>query len=165
VNTLRKAMMAIGGLTALILIMELAIPKTTHALVATFVEIVPNATTHVGQTQSQLVNLYCGTVCYHLSSDGTLSTSAFQVPAGQSLVITDWEWQLYFGPPNVYYCANVMINGRPEHPLMTSCALSDSTGTSAGKEHLTTGIVVASGFAIDGNDSHFFLQGYLVPNQ
>jgi hypothetical protein len=40
VNTLRKAMIAIGGITALVLVMALAVPKTTHAVIATFVQVV-----------------------------------------------------------------------------------------------------------------------------
>jgi hypothetical protein len=39
-NTLRKAMMAIGGITALVFIISLAAPKTTHAVIATFVQVV-----------------------------------------------------------------------------------------------------------------------------
>jgi hypothetical protein len=40
VNTVRKAMMAIGGITALVFIISLAAPKTTHAVIATFVQVV-----------------------------------------------------------------------------------------------------------------------------
>ena len=159
-----KMLSVILGAAFLLILGAMFGPRTAHALVATLVQIVPNATTHVGQTQSQLVNLYCATVCRQRFTDGTSSTSLFEVPVGQSLVITDWEWQLSFGSPNVYNCASVFINGLAR-TLMTSCALSDSTGTSAGKEHLTTGVVLASGFGLVGNDSFFFLQGYLVPNQ
>jgi hypothetical protein len=104
-NALRKTMMAIGGITALVLVMALAVPKTTHAVIATFVQVVnapsqpvPVANgTDAGGNLLPLQNRDIDTSSRHavqLSATATIAPGNqegrnvfFQVPAGKRLVI------------------------------------------------------------------------------
>jgi hypothetical protein len=118
VNTLRKAMMAIGGITALVFIISLAAPKTTHAVIATFVQVVnapsqpvpvANGTDANGVLPLQnrdidngprnaiqlggRVDVSPGAVSYFSSL--TFGGATFQVPSGKRLVIEHASGTIY----------------------------------------------------------------------
>jgi hypothetical protein len=153
-------------------------PPTAHALVATLVQIVPGASTHVGTTESQLVSLVCNLgaipsgggesgTCEAVDPTGGVSGSSYQVPTGSTLIITDYEWQqtLNLSPtssglttPGTYLCDNFLqFKATSLFPIpiallpQQSCALADKSGLAYGREHFTTGIRVASGIEVFDN--------------
>ena len=193
----KQAMTVLGILVVITAIVALVTPKTAHAIVATMVEIVPGGTTHVGTTESNLVSLVCNLgaiprggglsgTCEAVDATGEVSGTAYQVPTGSTLIVTDYEWQLTLPDdpngccrattPDTYVCDFFYTAGGSGIALVIvpllrqqSCALTDSKGLDYGREHFTTGIRVASGVIVYDNLAGLSigsaaLQGYLVPN-
>jgi hypothetical protein len=169
---LKQALGGLGALTVLAVIVAFIAPKTAHALAAALVQIVPGTTTHVGQNESQLVSLTCQPLtnyCSAVDASGNVSTSAYVVPAGYTLIITDYQAILYFpGDPNKEI-GDFLLNQSTGNALILTVALTDTAAVGYGHEHLASGVRVASGVtladfdAISGQTSAF-AQGYLVPN-
>jgi hypothetical protein len=144
-------------------------------VVATLVQIVPGSTTHVGQNESQLVSLFCGvgsSSCLPMDSSGLISLTPYVVPAGYTLVITDYEWDIFGAPAQVKACDEidvvVGVSTRPLQPI-GSCAVTTAGGEAYRGEHYTSGLRVASGIPIHDSDAaagigSADIQGYLVPN-
>jgi hypothetical protein len=168
---LKQAFAVTGALFVLALALAFIAPQRVQAVAAAFVQIVPGGATHVGQYESNLVSLVCqggADDCSQAALDRTLVAN-YTVPAGYTLVITDYEW-LWDSPPftaNVTVCdsfftANVVTP-------VESCALTDSNGVAGGREHLTAGVRVVSGSYVgdifaSGSRGLAWIQGYLVPN-
>jgi hypothetical protein len=92
---LKETLGILGALVIVALIVAFVAPKRTHAVVATLVQILPGTTTHVGQNQSQLVSLFCPTnfsYCLELSGKGGYSFTAYAVPSGYTLIVTDYQF-------------------------------------------------------------------------
>jgi hypothetical protein len=122
----------------------------------------PSATTHVLQNASQLVQFTVFTNGFiQTSNTGAPASVFFTVPAGQVLILTDYEWQINGSTPNAVLCSLLELGSGFG---LKSCAISDSNGNAAGSEHLTTGIVIGPGqmpAATTGGTA----QGYLIANQ
>ena len=169
----KRLLMVAGAVAFAGMVGAMIDPKGAHALVAAMVQIVPGATTHVGQVESQIVMLECNAGdCRRLFSDGTIDTQPYIVPAGFSLVVTDWEFQQSSSPAGQFTCrklfaTNNAVISKPPLDLFfpESCAVADSVGFAAGETHLTTGMVVGSGMTVISGFESATFQGYLVPNQ
>lgn len=150
------------------------VPRTVHAVVATLVQIVPGATTHIGQNESRLVSLTCNlsqSTCVAIDSTGVQGSTNYVVPAGYTLVITDYEWnQEVGGTAGREVCDQlaVLIDGFPQ-TLTLTCTTAGATGLGYRADHFTTGIRLASGLSVfdvgaNNGQAIAFIQGYLVPN-
>jgi len=168
-------MVVLGTFTTIALLIAVLAPKSARAVVAALVQIVPGTTTHMGQNESQLVNLFCGVNlidCFSLDSSGSLAPTNYVVPAGYTLVITDYEWNLNGAPGQVQACDGLdVIVGVSIASLLPvgSCTITTAGGDAYRAEHYTSGIRVVSGAHIrDSNAAAGIgsadIQGYLVPN-
>jgi len=175
-NMRRKVLTALGGIFLAALFLAALAPKATRAVAAALVQIVPGTATHMGQNESRIVSLFCeagNSFCNAVDASGTMSTSPYVVPAGFTLVITDYEFKYsaasssdagQFRCDEFYNVSNVLT-----FLPIASCALVDTAGFVYGKEHFTTGIRVGSGVTVADFDAASRLgfaamQGYLVPN-
>jgi hypothetical protein len=172
-NHVRKAFSVLGGIFLAGLLLAAFVPKATRGVAAALVQIVPGATTHIGQNESRMVSLYCssGTVCNSVDSSGNVASAAYQVPAGFTLIITDFEYKVFLPSEGGHFLCDTFYNVFGILPFLNvpSCGLADSSGQVYGKEHFTTGIRVGSGvtiadFAAANGEGFADLQGYLVPN-
>jgi hypothetical protein len=102
-NLSRKSFIAFGGVAAAALMLSLSSPHTVHALDAlgttlvritntaaapAVVEEVPHSASHLVTLVGYVVSPSYGEPLETLATNGTVSSSAFVVPAGQSFVIT-----------------------------------------------------------------------------
>ena len=172
---LKEMLGVLGGLVVIAVIGAFVAPKTTHAVVAALVQIVPGTTTHVGQNESQLVSLVCelGTDdCVAVDPEGKLSSTGYVVPSGYTLIVTDWQWEVTGATPGVRWADHLFtINnlGLPLGTLANSYATPDQNGATYAHERFATGIRVGSGVTMadgraDDGTGDAFIQGYLVPN-
>jgi hypothetical protein len=170
---LKQAMAVLGTVATVAILAAVISPKSARAVVATLVQIVPGSTTHVGQNEGQLVSLLCGTsatpYCVALDPTGTPASTAYVVPSGYTLIVTDWEWTGNGGAPAGQLTVNFLRNVTGGF-LVYSAALVTTVGTPAyDHEHYGTGIRVGSGVTIEDflaaiGDGQGLVQGYLVPN-
>lgn len=170
---LKQALALLGAVVVLAAIAALA-PKTARGVVAALVQIVPGTATHIGQNESRMVSLYCSVnnaFCNSVDSSGNIASAAYQVPAGFTLIITDYEYKVVLASTASQFLCDTFFNISTgmEFLNVPSCALADSTGQVYGKEHFTTGVRVGSGvtvadFAAANREGFANLQGYLVPN-
>jgi hypothetical protein len=171
---LKQAWGGLGALTVFGVVVAFVAPKTAHALAAALVQIVPGTTTHVGQSESQLVSLIClqhHLYCSAIDAEGNISTSAYVVPAGYTLIITDYQSNMSDPDnPNQEFSDFLLNqNANPTNKtLIFTQGLSDKYGTAYGHEHLVSGVRLASGGTPMDADAIgqtlAFAQGYLVPN-
>jgi hypothetical protein len=175
---LKRAWTVFATLVVVTLLVAMVMPKTAHALAAALVQIVPGTTTHVGQNESQLVALTCvngNNFCNAVDPDGNASTSPYVVPAGYTLIITDYEWVAFtkLGPGVIQFSGLVSIGDYPTiKTILTSTGLTDNLPTLAIAhlhDHFVTGVRVGSGVTLAdvqalNNTGFSSVQGYLVPN-
>jgi hypothetical protein len=164
-------MAVLGTVTMIAVVTAVVAPKAARSAVAALVQIEPGTTTHVGQNESQLVSLVCGTSatpdCGALDANGDLPSAAYVVPSGYTLIVTDWEWTGDGGAPAGALTVNTLHNASGG-VYMSSLALV--IGTSAyDHEHYLTGLRFGSGTTVvdllsEIGDREAFIQGYLVPN-
>jgi hypothetical protein len=169
-----KRLLMVAGAVALAgLFSVMLAPKAVHAVVAALVQIEPGTTTHLGQNESQLVSLICyiGTTnCNELDAMGNVSSSSYVVPAGYTLVVTDYEWNIpSAGSSGSFSCDYLLDLSNKNALLGGTCAIAGTSGFVYGAGHFTSGIRLASGQTVyDSNASNeiggAFIQGYLVPN-
>src|SRR5208282_3787265 len=97
-----KRMLMIAGALALTGILGVAMaPKVAHGLVASMVQVAntaanPAITQETSKQVAQIVELTCGaanTTCTQVLPDAPLPTTAYTVPTGQTLVLTNVEFQ------------------------------------------------------------------------
>jgi hypothetical protein len=168
-NYVRKVLSALGGIFLATLLIAALAPKAARGVAAALVQIVPGNTTHIGQHESQLVSLYCfeGS-CNSIDPTGALASTAYVVPSGYTLIVTDWEWTISGGQPGALNSEELFIQF-VQNPLANSQGLSDIFGQAAAHEHYGAGIRVGSGHSILDTGSILrlgfsFVYGYLVPN-
>jgi hypothetical protein len=169
---LKQALGSLGALTVLAVMVAFIAPKTAHALAAALVQIVPGTTTHLGQNESQLVSLTCqpfNNFCNAVDPEGNVSTSPYVVPAGYTLIITDYQSMLYFPGYPSKEIADFLVNTSTNKALILTEGLTDATAVGWGHEHLVSGVRVASGVTLADYDAisgeiTAYAQGYLVPN-
>jgi hypothetical protein len=154
-SILRRAVMAIGGMTVVALVIALAAPKAAHGIVATLVQVVnsPLSPTKPSdlvtiQTSFQSCN---GTpwkaLDQQMNPDGTLSP--FTIPAGQVLVVTGVDFvsrrtgsaghsaEFFLFPS----AANINVNNLP---IVDTMAPGNSDGQ-AGASIAVTGVAIKAG--------------------
>jgi hypothetical protein len=173
-NHVRKLLSTLGGIFVAALLIAALAPKAARGVAAALVQIVPGTITHIGQNESRMVSLYCivdNASCNSVDSSGNIASAAYQVPAGFTLIITDYEYKVNLASAAGRYLCDSFLNASSDLPFLNvpSCALADSNGQVYGKEHFTTGIRVGSGvtlvdFAAASHEGFANLQGYLVPN-
>jgi hypothetical protein len=171
---LKQALGGLGALTVFAVVVAFVAPKTAHALAAALVQIVPGTTTHVGQNESQLVSLIClqhHLYCSAIDAEGNISTSAYAVPAGYTLIITDYQSNMSYPDNPNQELSDFLLNQNANptnNTLIFTQGLSDKYGTAYGHEHLVSGVRLASGGTPMDADAIgqtlAFAQGYLVPN-
>ena len=168
---MKQAMGVFAALVVLAVIAAFIAPKRTHALVATLVQIVPGGTTHVGQNESQLVSLECvsSSGCLALDAKGDSSTTGYVVPAGYTLIVTDYEWQSGCGTAGLLLTDKFYDISNGFSFFSVSGSIADANGFAYAHEHYATGVRVGSGVAlVDYNGirgcGSGYIQGYLVAN-
>ena len=131
----------------------------------------PSAVTPMGQLPSNHVVLYnqgtqgC-TSWFRIAPDG--SGTAFTIPAGQEIVITDMDF--FAGStsvaPGVYGALKLNL-GNNQVPVLNSAVMADSLGDLATQQHLTSGIVMSVLPTCQSGPGNGFdivtLRGYLIP--
>jgi len=190
-NILRRIAVAIGGIVVVALVLTLAVPRAAHAVLSAFVTVTntssnPVATgmsTNVGVPVQNLVTLQCGVLIgqvenqctansvidTRINPDGSLPT--FVIPAGQTFVITDVNWDVPNCAPSTY-CSVVLfvpaILGGSSTPnifltTLSTGSMADGNGHAIGSDHLTTGIPIRALPKIQaGNSSVVTITGYLT---
>jgi hypothetical protein len=170
---LKETFGVLGALVVIAVIVAFVAPRRTHALVAALVQIVPGTTTQVGQNESQLVSLLCANAqnfCVANDPSGNQSTSAYVIPSGYTLIVTDYQWFVHGGTPGAVADDRVLNTAGPHLVLIEATgAIADISGNAVGHDHFTTGIRVGSGVTISdlatsAGQGFAELQGYLVPN-
>jgi len=170
---LKEALGVLGALVVIAVIVAFIAPKRTHAVVAALVQIVPGTTTHVGQNESQLVSLFCEGEgvegqCFPVDGTGNLSRTAYTVPAGYTLIVSDYQFWAHNLGLKAGQTGSDSFQGT-NGTLGIGYAIADEDGVISGHEHYASGIRVSAGTSIidyDGTLTHAFayIQGYLVPN-
>jgi hypothetical protein len=171
-NALKRIVSVVGVMTLVVLSIAVIAPKTSHAVAAAFVQIVPGSTSHIGQAEGQMVALDCRTPdpCVSLSpSAGDTGESSFVVPSGYTLVITDFQFLQFNDSPNINACDQLLIRNSTSQSFYSPtliCEKADSTGLVERDVHFTTGVRVASGASLRNytDNSEATVLGYLIPN-
>jgi hypothetical protein len=170
---LKEALGIVGALVVLAVIVAFVAPNRARAVAATLVQVVPGTATHVGQHESQLVSLRCfegKTYCSEVDAEGTADEStAYVVPKGYTLVVTDYEWQV--NSPSGGLLGDYLYNFKVGN-FNGSEAQANQNGSiysAYGHEHYVTGFRVGSGVtladsAAESSTGGSLVQGYLVPN-
>jgi hypothetical protein len=174
-NIVRRIVLGVAGVVVVALALELVAPKAVHAVVAALVQIEPGTTTHIGQNEGQMVALLCEAFtayCAEQSPSGAVASSAYVVPAGYTLIVTDYDWYTTeSGCPSSVYCLGDFLASSvgTSYLAMEIGVLADKNGEAAAQQHFTSGIRVGSGVQLED----YFAQlgfgnatvlGYLVPN-
>ena len=170
---LKQTLAILGTVLTIAIIVAIVSPKTAHAVAAALVQIEPGATTHLGQNETQLVSLSCQYVyggCAAINPQGVYSATAYTVPAGYTLIVTDWQF-FYFGSketPGAAY-GDSLSSVQNSLAFVTAFAVADVNGRAAANIKFTNGIRYGSGMTVTDyysseNQGFAFIQGYLVPN-
>jgi len=133
----------------------------------------PSQVTNMGQRPSNQVVLANNSnqigcpQWYRIGPDG--NPSAFTIPSGQYLVITDMEFIAFQGAntPGVYEGLGLLL-GSANETVLAGYAISDPLGTVATTQHITSGIVMSvlpTCFSPTANNTiqQVVLRGYLIP--
>lgn len=177
---LRKAIVPILGVAVVVLVVLLATPRAAHAVVAALVQVVntsanpvPTTTpTHLGVPLGSLVTLNClnsGTTCSsfrQIDASGNQAATDYTIPAGQTLIITDVEWEAIGGTVGQFTFLNLFCSGGCAF-VYQSRVVADSGQHASTADHLTSGVplvylptvIVGPAVAL----SRLVLRGYLVP--
>lgn len=172
---LKQALSVLATVVVLAAVAELVAPKRAQGVVAALVQLAPNAVTHVGQNQTQLVNLWCyrpNNYCWAIDPTGALVSNvgaAYVVPQGYTLILTDWEWSAYSGQAGDFLGDSLYSNTTLSLDFADSSAIASNFGFAYLHEHFEAGIRVGSGvtladLAAAENRGAARVQGYLVPN-
>jgi len=168
----KEALGVLGALVVLAVIVAFVAPNRARAVAATLVQIVPGNTTHVGQPESRLVSLECfdgKAFCSEIDAEGNIDQSAYVVPKGYTLIVTDYEW--HGSSQNGGLLGDYLyIPGKGS--INDSEAEANQEGSdyvAYGHEHYATGFRVGSGVTLadagaGSSEGSSFVQGYLVPN-
>ena len=183
---LYKAAASIAGVLFVASAMTLFAPKAVHAVVSALVTVTntsanPVATgmsTNVGVPVQNLVTLQCGQldelenpcnsialIDTRINPDGSLST--FTIPAGQTFVITDVNWNLFNCTPSTYCHVGLFVpvpSFFTFFTALTTGSVADTNGTAIGSDHFTTGIQIRAvpKIGAGGGPSFVTITGYLT---
>lgn len=155
-------------------------PNATHALVATLVQVTNtsanpvavNTLTHLGVPLSSFVTLRCinsGTTCSsfrQIDASGNQAATDYAIPAGQTLIVTDVEWEAIGGTAGQDTFLNFLCVGGCDF-VYQSRVIADAGQHASTADHLTAGVplvylpTVIVGDAI--SLSRLVVRGYLVP--
>ena len=179
-NVIRKAVSALGGIFLAALLVAALAPKATRGIAAALVQLVPGTTTHVGQNESQLVALNCAmgnNFCNAIDPQGVVdTTTAYVVPAGYTLIVTDYEWTRFIitdlEPGELLFNSLISVPSGPGisiHTIVNSTAVTANVGGAAIHDRFVTGVRIGSGVKLAdvqaiNNLGWAYVQGYLVPN-
>jgi hypothetical protein len=139
-----------------------------------------SAATHLGRKASAMVSLsghfdVTGKIFFMRSlPDGT--STAFTIPAGKVLIITDVNWQIDSGNPGTVARLSLRTENLANPSLIRnvfdSVLTLNSAGVNGSNERLGAGIVVSSAAKITANLTTptgalggLFLIGYLAPDE
>jgi hypothetical protein len=168
-NRFKTGLTVLGATTLIVLLAAVLAPKTSHAVAAAFVQIVPGTTTHIGQTEVNMVDLICqrNTACEVASKQDGTGLYTFVIPDGYTFVLTDFSWTENEIMSTGYVCGGLQGNAGIFYGTV-SCALVDGNGFAFHDSHFTTGIRFGSGInlgnALLNSSSRSTAQGYLIPN-
>jgi len=175
-----KVLAAILGGALLMLVGAMFGPRTAHAIIATMVQVVNtsenpvpvNTPTHLGVPLGSFVSLNCltsGTTCTsfrQIDASGNQAATDFTIPSGQTLIVTDVEWEAIGATVNDITFLNLLCAGGCAF-VYQSRVVPDAFGHSSTADHLTTGVpLVYLPTVIVGNAvalSRLVVRGYLVP--
>lgn len=171
----RTVLSTLGGILLAALFIAALAPKAARGVAVALAQIVPGTTTHIGQNESRMVNLLCSQgneFCNSVDSSGNIATTPFQVPAGFTLIVTDYAFTVVLPASQAgnFACDTFLDQATFRSFLPISiCAVADKLGVTTGRASFTTGIRVGSGITIiDSQATNGFggggIQGYLVPN-
>jgi hypothetical protein len=176
---LKQALTVLATAVVVAAILVLVTPKTAHSGVATLVQLAPGNVTAQGQGEGALVSLLCESTivsygiaggCESVNSSGVPTNQPYSVPAGDTLIVTDYEWYSQNPQDAGLNACDTFLSSYSLARLLpvSSCALSDKNGNVYGREHFTTGIRIASGeqiYDFQAQNGWFAaIQGYVVPN-
>jgi hypothetical protein len=160
-------------------------PGVAHAVVAAFVQVVNDAahpipvtaSTHLNTPANKVVMLQCllpsnGSsgncdTYQRVSPSGAQGPSAFTIPNGDYLVVTDIEWQQCAGTPGAtaFFDLSTAASGSLVD-LYRGTGTFHSDGCAGQNDHLTSGIVLSTlpeaGVGSSSSTS-IKLRGYLTP--
>jgi hypothetical protein len=173
----RITLMGVGGLALAGLLL---MPKAAHGVVATLVQVANTSAnpvpvtipTHLGVPLGGLVTLNClnsGTTCSsfrQIDASGNQAATDYTIPAGQTLIVTDVEWEAVGGTAGRNSFLNLQCAGGCPF-VFSSRTVADSAGIASTADHLTSGVPlvylptvsVGDAFAL----SYLIVRGYLVP--
>ncbi len=180
-SLVRKAIVPLLGVAVVVLVLLIATPRAVHAIVATVVQVantsanpVPVTTpTHLGVPLSSLVALNCmisGTTCSsfrQIDASGNQAATDYTIPAGQTLLVTDVEWEAIGGTAGQITFLNLLCSGGCAF-VYQSRVVADAGQHASIAEHLTSGVpLVYLPTVLVGNAvalSRLVIRGYLVPS-
>jgi hypothetical protein len=128
--------------------------------------------THLGVPVGNLVTLECissGTTCSsfrQISSGGVEATTDYSIPPGETLIITDLNWEATFGTAGHTIFLSLGCTSSCAFTY-TSSVVADAGGLGTTTDHLTSGLAlvylptISLGSA--GHLSQLLLRGYLTP--
>jgi hypothetical protein len=179
-NIAKRVLMFLGFVVLVAAVVSVFAPKATHALVATLVQVantsanpVPvNTPSHLGVPLSSFVTLNCltsGTTCSsfrQIDASGNQAATDYAIPAGQTLIVTDVDWEAIGGTAGQDTFLNLLCAGGCAF-VFQSRVVADSGQHASTADHLTSGVpLVYLPTVIVGNAvalSTLRLRGYLVP--
>jgi len=133
--------------------------------------------THLGVPTASLITLAClptdattypsCTSFRQVSTAGVQASTDFTIPTGETLVVTDIDWEATFSPPGQTVFLNFACSSGCAF-IYSSSTVSDSVGIAARQDHLTSGLFLTYMPTVSVGDaphlSEVQLHGYLTSN-
>jgi hypothetical protein len=138
------------------------------ALVLLFCVAPSAAATHMGVAPAKhLVLQYYQNKLYKITPLGK-RTEFGVVPAGNALVITDINWEIYGSANKSYYLDVSIIKSTVTAMVFRGSVKTDGSGDAVFQQSFTSGLVVGPGFTVfalcwGATTTSLYLQGYLTP--
>jgi hypothetical protein len=171
----KRLFMGIGAVVLAGFLLTLVVPKAIHAAVATLVQVANTATSPVPITdvsKGNPVMLSClasGTTCSsfrQVNASGVQSPSDYSIPPGDTLIVTDVEWEAVGGLAGRFAFLNFACTSGCGF-VYSSRVVADSAGIASTADHLTSGVALVYLPTVTVGDavglSYLALRGYLVP--
>ena len=167
---LKRGLMIAGAFALVAMLLTLAAPKRVHAAVATLVQVAntignPAITQDTSKTASQIVNLRCAAWSGHNGYCERIinGTGTFQVPSGQTLVVTS----IVITPPDAASGEQyvTLIEGALEiHTLRVTNEATTQFVYPSGILYLSGANVIVTSDASIASSAEIYLNGYLTTN-
>lgn len=173
-NITRKAVSAFAGILPAALLIAALAPKATRGIAIALVQVAntaanPAMTQDTSKQVSQIVELTCGTAaqkCTQLLPGAPLPSTAFTVPTGQTLVVTNIEFESVDNGDVATFQIAYQIP--PGAPLLKSWSAAGNGATA--EFSLGPGFGIAAGDSIDVVEQfntvgeRAIIRGYLTSN-